>query len=249
MNKKIIIIAVVGILVLILALMIIFSYLSKQETAIQQIQTPPSSAQPQAPTQIQPSYPVNPETGNQNGSSLSAIVKNINSEAVSEATKKQGIKWIRPQDKNGNTIALDDFAKAVGLAVNPNIRNILNDKNYDVFYCPFNGSEKDMGMDFNARLFQSYPKLYPDMVSWMRQWEKTMFRDTHTVLFPEVTFSEASLGQELKFQDGKYRSAEVLLPDGQKRSINYTIVGDTVIITTYPKCLDTAVAAIEPVEP
>ena len=167
------------------------------------------------------------------------------SKAFSEDIKKDQVNWYEFFGKDGKIILLDQFSSSVGLAVNNNLKKVLDKRNYDTFFCAEGGSGRSFGLMLNEKLLPTYPHLHADVVSWMKEWESSIFKDTHTVLLPNVDFNPAELDQKLNFKEGKYRYAEINLPDGRKSSINYQIIGDSIIISTSVACLDKASNDVE----
>lgn len=128
-------------------------------------------------------------------------------------------------DKNGKLINLNSFLKSVGATINPKIKNLVGTNYYGFFYCPDEKGGKNFGVTFE--LGNSDPQKLGSVNSEakeaMRQWEPYMLKDLRTILFPEKNFSEEQINQTLVFKEGKFRYAEVVLPGGEKSSINYVV--------------------------
>lgn len=163
--------------------------------------------------------------------------------------KEKGYSQTQLVDENNRPISLDVFSKAVGIKINRNIRNILNQDDFVLVRCNDENSQSQRGIILNVKLFKSFPDLYDKEIEWMKEWEPTMLSDLHKVLFPNVAFDEAYLNKPLQFREGKYRYAEIELPDGMKSSINYNIVFDSIIITTSLPCLEKISLDCETPEP
>jgi hypothetical protein len=95
----------------------------------------------------------------------------------------------------------------------------------------------------NVKLLPDYKgNLYKDEMSFMKNWESTMFQDTRTILFPDANFTPQELQQKTVFKNGKYRYASISLTDNTQGSINYSLVDDFVVISNSVACLDKASA-------
>ena len=109
---------------------------------------------------------------------------------------------------------------------------------YQIFYCPGPDGKKEYGAYLDYNQVKIYRGFTYDVLDMMKSWETTIFPNFHTVLFPNIDFSQDDLNQKIEFRDGKYRYAEVNLPGGKKGSINYEDVEFGVIIAASPSCLD-----------
>lgn len=178
----------------------------------------------------------------------SAFMSATSQPATSEAATL-GFQPIEYKDKNSQTIPLGDFIKATGIKINTNIQNLLRENDYFTFRCPKSPNNFEYGVVFHVKLIESNKNLPFDEERWMKEWEKTMFRDTYKIIFPNLSFNDSELNQEIIFRDGKYRFAEVILPDKTKSSINYGIIGDYVVISNSKDCLDKISSYVEPIEP
>jgi len=165
-----------------------------------------------------------------------------------DKTSKNDTQWLVITDKKGSPVSLGAFSTSIGFKINPGISNLLNTNNYNIIYCS-DGNKKDYGLVVNVRLFPNNPNIYQDMQRLMKDWEKTLFQDTHSVVFPDITFSQSDLDQKIEFKKGTYRYADILLPDKKQSSINYNIVFDSIIITSTLDCLKKASLNVETLEP
>lgn len=158
---------------------------------------------------------------------------------------------IRISVEENEIIPLGSFAKTMNLEINPKLKNLLDYNNYGVFFCSEKDSRKSFGLVLNMKLFRgTYSEdLYKDAKSYMREWEANIFRDTHTIIFPDAEFSKKELEQKLTFKDGTYRYADIVIPGGKTASINYNIVFDSIIIATSLDCMDKMTEAFETPEP
>jgi hypothetical protein len=241
MNKRNIIIF--GSILLVLAIVGIFYFISAKKVQNQAKQT----NQPAVTSNV--TLPAETSVNPQNVQSVQKIIENTTQEPISSQTTQEGSKLVNFKDQNGKPIPLADFEKATGVAINQQLRGYLDNKDYRIFYCLEGNSGKDLGVYFGYNVQKAYANLYPDTLAWMKDWEKTMLRDLHAVLFPDVNFSEGDLNQQVQFKDGKYRYAEIRLPDGKKSSINYHVSDNGVIIAASPACLEKLISIYEPVEP
>lgn len=207
------------------------------------------SSQPEISTLPEPSP--NEEKATVDNSSNAVEIKNTFNDFSKETPKSEdGYAFLRLVDKNQEPVSLDDFSKAVGMNVNPEIRKLLNPMDFNVISCSEKNGQNALGIVLNVKLFRGSYKgdLYSDEQSFMRNWEKSLLADTKNVLFPGVNFSDAEL-KGAEFKDGKYRYTDVVLPGGSRQSINYTIVFDSIIIATSFDCLDKIATSFEALEP
>ena len=244
MKKKIIIISIIGILLLGLAIFLYFS--SRQKTNV--AEQPPIPKPAFLPNDTSTSYL--PISNSSNDQEINNTLKKITEEPISTDEKNKGIKWTRFGVDSSHIILLDDFSRASGLKINTDVKSILNGRSYEVFNCPNNAGGKDFGLTLYFKVLGSFSDSSLDLKKWLAEWESTMFTDTHTIIFPNMNFTNADLKQDIKFKDGKYRYAEIILPDGSKGSLNYSMIGgNAIVISSSVKCLDAAAASIAPVEP
>jgi hypothetical protein len=246
MNKNKIISAVIIVIVLLIVLLFFINkYVASKKTVTNQSLQPPvgAVALPDSGTKKQViNDSKNLEEIN------SAFKKTLSQPIVPEATPF-GFQPIEFKDKSNQTISLGDFANATGIKINVGIKDLLRENDYFVFRCLESTNNIRYGIVFHVKLLDSNKNLPSDEAKWMKEWEKTIFKDTYKIIFPDINFNGAELNQELNFKDGKYRFADVLLPSGSKGSINYSIVGDYVIIAGSKECLDKVSDYVEPIEP
>jgi hypothetical protein len=176
------------------------------------------------------------------------IFKNITQEKISNQTKQEGSKKIYFKNQKGSPIPLSDFENALGAKIYPELQKYLNN-GYQVFYCLGAGNEKEFGIYLEYDMEKVYRGFTYDVLDMTKDWEKSIFPDLHTVLFPGVDFGKDSSNQKIDFRDGKYRYAEVNLPNGEKRSINYDAIEAGIIIAASPSCLDKVNQYYDPSEP
>lgn len=149
-------------------------------------------------------------------------------------------------DKNQSP-ALDDFSSAMDLNVPNNLKELLDQERYQIFYCTNEETAKEFGFIVNIRRFSQneaidYMTLDRRIKNNLADWEKTMLNDLHGVLFPKVDFNKDQLNQNVSFRNGKYRYAEVTLPDETRSSINYGNFGGPIVFSTSLECMDRATA-------
>ena len=176
-------------------------------------------------------------------------LENISKETISMKTIGDGSKMIEFKDENGDFIPLSDFEKATGIKIYGKLQNYLDSEDYRIFYCPTENNEKEFSVYFGENVQKAYSNLFPDTILWMKDWEKTMLQDLHAILFPGIVFNDGDLNQNLQFKDGKYRYADIRLPDGKKGSINYFISENGVIVSSSLPCMDEMVEIYEPLQP
>ena len=235
LNKKTIIIIFFSIIVMASAVIFFYFFQNKKVTTSQEAQ--PSTSVPVF-------LPFSKDIS----------VNDINNEKEIQSTfsdyitgeSKNDIQKIQFKDRQGQVVSLEKLSASIKFNVEPAIKNIVSKNNYSVFSCVGENGKKDFGLIFNIRRFRKdesvdYGKLYKDTENKMKNWENSMLKDLHSVLFPNVQFSENQLNQKLEFKDGKYRFAGLNLPDGSNGSLNYTLLGDPIVISTSVECMDKAV--------
>lgn len=193
--------------------------------------------------------PAGEEDSKQNIQSVETKIKNISESPASQQAVKEGVESMEFKDAQGSKILLTDFEKATKISITGQLRSYLDSKDYDMYYCPAENNGKNFGVYLGYNVSKAYGNLYPDTKKWMKDWEKTMLRDLHAMLFPDMIFSDSDLNQNLEFKDGKFRYAEVRLPGGKISSINYHVSDNGVIISASPSCLDKLIGIYEPLEP
>ncbi len=203
--------------------------------------------QPSIPNPV--ALPAESENSQQNIQDVEAKIKDSLNSPSSQQAVKEGIESIEFKDVQGKKIPLVDFEKAAKISINDQLSKYLDSKDYDIYYCPADGNKKDYAIYFGYNVSKAYANLYPDTLTWMKNWGKTMFSDLHTVLFPEINFSDNELNQSLKFKDGKFRYADIRLPEEKTGSINYYVSDNGVIISSSPSCVEKMIKIYEPVEP
>jgi hypothetical protein len=240
--KKILI--VTGIVVIIAVSAIMFFLLPQKEKTVSQepTQNGESAIPAVLPSQTESS-------GNlENIAKARKIFENITQETISDKTKKDGSKKVDFKDQKGNPILLSDFESALGVEIYPKFQEYLNN-GYQVFYCPGTDGKKEFGIYLEYDMEKLYRGFTYDVLDMMKNWEASILPNLHTVLFPDIDFSEDDLNQKIEFRDGKYRYAKMNLPGGEKGSINYDAIESGIIIAASPFCLDNVHQYYEPIMP
>jgi|GEM_PF-1319597 len=243
MSSKRIFIAV-GIIVIISVLVTMLYILSQKKETI-----PQGSAQSQE-SAVPAALPSKTESSNsqENVEKARKIFENTVRETISDETKEEGSRKVDFKDQKGNLISLSDFESALGVKINPKIKDYLNN-GYQVFYCPGAGGKKEFGAYLEYDPEKIYRGFSYDVLDILKSWESTIFPDLHTVLYPDINFGKEDLSQKIEFRDGKYRYAEVNLPDGKNGFIQYKAIEGGIIIAATLLCLDNTYQYYEPVEP
>jgi hypothetical protein len=237
MKKRILFISL-GVLLLIAFVFLLITTLGKK-TPTQKDQSTSESAK----------YTSEANNGGQNIQNVETKIKFVADSPSSPRAIENGYEAIKFEDASSNKITLADFKKEAGISVISQLNKHLDEKGYDMFYCPADGGKKEYAIYFGYNVDRAYTIRYPDVVTWMNDWEKTMLPDLHAVLFPNVKFSDSELKQDLQFKDGKFRYAEVRFPGGQSGSINYRVSFYGVILSSSLSCLEKMVEIYEPLEP
>ncbi len=232
---------VAGITLAIIIILIIVVYLFSRESVKTEIPPVPEKAAELPAGSSVPLKPVSPE---EKEVAKETFEKYATGAPQAEIGKK-GYTQTRVKDKNNKVIPLDNFTQSVGATIYPKIRSLLKDDDYYLVNC----GKNNFGLIVNVRLFDNYSNLYQDEKTWMKEWGKEMLKDTHSVIFPGIVFNKENLDQKIEFKEGKYRYADILLPDGSKGSLNYNIVFDSIIITGSLECMDKVSADYLTLEP
>lgn len=150
---------------------------------------------------------------------------------------KISVDLFKVSDSQNRTVPLDDFAGAIGLRIPSAVSSFLDQDNYSLLTC-FSGDGNTYGIVLYTRTVSDSPDFYANMNKAMRDWEPTMFADTKSFLFYNITDPNFSnLNTSITFKSGDFRYADVVFPDGSKKSINYYIKDDSIIITDAKECL------------
>lgn len=229
MNRKYIIIAVIAILIVIIVAIYLIFFNSK-ETQISEIENQQTAAQ--LPTNALPTNISEGSAIKVNDRDNQVQIKDSYNKYIDQnvddipSYKKNGISIAYSMDdQNGKMVDLDSFLDSVGATINPKIKNLIGTNYYGLFYCPNEKGGKDFGMTFE--LGNSDPQKLQSVNSQakeaLRQWEPYILKDLRSILFPEKNFSEEQINQSLVFKEGEFRYADVILPGGEKSSINYVV--------------------------
>jgi len=236
-KKNLIIIGSVLLLIIIALFFVLLAARKKQNQGNQQVIQNPAT------------LPSSQAINSQNVEDIKKTIDNIVQEPIPGKVVQEGSDLVKFSDQSDKLIPLADFESATGIVINKDLRSYLDSTDYRIFYCPAGSNEKNFGLYVGYNVQKAYNDLYPDTIKWMKNWERTMFSDLHSVLFPSVNFEAKYLDQSLQFRDGKFRYAEISLPGGKTSSINYRVSDNGVIIATSPACLDKIVSIYEPLEP
>lgn len=237
MKKRILFISL-GVLVLI-AFVFLFIVIFRNKPNTQKAQSISESAK----------FAPEAKNSGQNIQNIETKIKFVANSPSSPRAVENGYETIEFEDASSNKITLADFKKSAGISIISQLNKRLDEKGYDMFYCPADGGKKEYAIYFGYNIDRNYTIRYPDVTAWMRDWEKTMLPDLHAVLFPDVKLSDSELNQDLQFKDGKFRYAEVRFPGGQSGSINYRVSFYGVVLSSSLSCLEKMVEIYEPLEP
>ncbi|NTU67242.1 MAG: hypothetical protein HGB08_04990 [Candidatus Moranbacteria bacterium] len=249
MNKKKIII-IAGIVVLLGCFEVLYFYLRKVKTdknSSQSVEISMSSSYSSSQSQGSFSY----QSSGTAGMSIITLTNPENHNLVRDAflgfimNPSSDLRWAEFRDSNNGSVSLDRFSSAMGIKIDEHLSGLLKSDSYNVFSCKTTSGIRNIGIEINIKLLSGYKgDLYQDEVQFLRNWEVTMLPDLKSVLFPNVDFSQKYLEQELIFKDGKYRYANVELPNNIESSINYDIAGDSILISNSLECLEKASNAV-----
>lgn len=150
---------------------------------------------------------------------------------------KISVDLFKVSDSQNRTVLLDDFANAVGLKIPSPVDSFLDQDNYSLLTC-FSEDGNTYGIVLYTKTVSDSPDFYASINKAMKDWEPTMFIDTKSFLFHNITDPNFSnLNASIEFKSGDFRYADVVLPDGSKKSINYYIKSDSITITDAKECL------------
>jgi len=240
MNKKIIIISVVLLLGFFELFYLIFMRGRSTSNQSHPIQVPQSSIQEQnssssrqknTPGKTSALVVMNPDNSN--------LLKDAFSDFIDKPSSD--LRWGEFYDNHNNPVPLDKFSSAMGIHIEEHVYGLLDRNKYSFFSCGTKGGIKSVGININVKLLRNYKgSLYDDEIKFMKDWEKTLFRDISSVIFPDIDFGREDLGQNTAFRDESYRYADVLLPNNKKSSINYVVLDNPILISNSRECLDIA---------
>jgi hypothetical protein len=128
-------------------------------------------------------------------------------------------------DGKGNLADFEKFLSSVDAKVKPELANMAGSKYYGFFYCPNEKGGKDFGFTFElgGGDAQGLKSINTEAKELMRQWEPDILKDLRNILFPGKKFTAEQINQSVVFKDGKFRYADINLPEGEKGSINYIV--------------------------
>jgi len=184
----------------------------------------------------------NPENMSDNSITINDIKDTAGIEkAYVEYLKKKPnskLEWTDVLTGADKVVPLDDFAKGVDLNINPQFKELLAPFRYYLISCNFEG-KISRGLMLQVKVFTDYKgDLDKDEKEFLKNWESTMLRDTHRIIFPNINFAEDQLKQRLEFERGKYNFARINLPSGEIKSLNYAMLFDYFIISDSLNCMD-----------
>lgn len=202
-----------------MALLIVLFVLRSKETAV------PSDTTPSAT-----------DITSDNDGIKDAFEKYVRETSIGEIAGRA--KYFQLTDNQDKTIPLDRFSDRIGLTINPSLSEIINNTDYSLFYCLQDG-KKDYGIVLKTGASLDHASNnFARMAKITQEWEPTMFLDTKSVIFPDATNTNfVSLNTNVEFKDGAFRYADINMPDGSKKSINYYITSDSVFISSSKECL------------
>jgi competence protein ComGC len=248
MKTKYIIITIVVIAILIVSLMLLQNYKNVNNQKSESVSNQPIAQLPvteyqESAIQIEKSD----DPAQIKDSFEKYVAQNVDE---NPAYKRNGISQVYPvYDQNGKEISLDIVLNSIGAKINPKIRNLIGGKFYGFFYCQTEAGKRGYGVTFELENIdpQKLKMVNSEVKEYMRQWEPFILKDLKNILFPKEFFDEAQASQPLEFKDGQFCYAEVILPSGEKSSINYTVdiyppdhpsSENRIYIATSPECLD-----------
>lgn len=144
-------------------------------------------------------------------------------------------------DPNKSSISLNTTMPALEFIMGQELSEKIIPDDYQFFSCYYPEKSIDFGIKLNTQTIdendtQNSSPEYSISID-MKKWENTILKDLHNIIFPKIVFSPSELSQNLIFKDGLARYAEIKLPNDQKSSINYSIVGRNIFISTSIDCL------------
>ena len=157
-------------------------------------------------------------------------------------------KWTIITDNNNHQVPIDNLTSAVGSSIPNNIFDLIDKNYYEFASCVGEKGEKSLGLILKGKVVEGYqPDLFQNMKEYEQDWELTLFHDTRAILFPNYdSIKLDELNSEVAFKDGKYRYADINLPDGKKGILSHAIVGGMFIISNSVDCMDKMSWAAEP---
>lgn len=157
-------------------------------------------------------------------------------------------KWTIITDNNNRQVPIDDLTSAIGSSIPNNILDIIDKNYYEFASCVGEKGEKSLGMMLKGKVVEGYqPDLFQNMKKYEQDWESTLFHDTRAILFPNYDSNKLNeLNPGVAFKNGKYRYADINLPDGKKSILSHALIGGMFVISNSVDCMDKMSWAAEP---
>lgn len=263
MDNKFKLILILGsiLIIFIIGLVLFSKTYSPKTTPIEQPKTGPTAPERTLPptdfTPPETKQPVGTSTGQELRNNTRYIFSSPNdkkdlAEKISESLKESDypdqVNWVSYATSDNKQVSLSDFSKAAKIRIDPRFDGLLDEYNYDRVICKNSSGGLDYGLVINNKIFDSRPNLKQDELAILKSLEPYLLRDFHKILFPNVPLSEEHINQKLTFKDGKYRYAEVSLPDNKKAALDYHLLVDSIIFTNSLECMDIATKQIEAID-
>jgi len=179
---------------------------------------------------------------------INQAVSDFNAKTLNGEDVSPGYQQAVLVDENKKIIPLDKFESAQNISINKKLKSFLDQDDFQIANCN-SAKAKGIALILNVKLFSNRPDISKEVAGAMKEWEPYILKDLHNYLYPDISFSEKQLGETLFFKQGKFRYAEVALSNGEKVSINYAIIFDSIIISNSPGCLDKIYESAETGEP
>lgn len=260
MNKKTIILAIAGILILVILtyILVVFSGKKNNQTSgnsgesssdqmthtstFSDSSFPSDSGNASINTvKVPKNLPPNVSNLQINDTNSQSEIKKAFDSFISQSSSEK-IRWTIFSDSEKNIVLLSTVAKNLGLNIKSSLLTLLDSTDYEFFKC---SSSKDFGVQLTVKNIPNYSgDEFDNSKKFMKDWEETILPDTSSIIFPNTQFNSEQLKQTLTFRDGKYRYASVTMPDKTVKSINYGLIGNYMVISSSPECLDIASAEL-----
>lgn len=238
MNKKYIVVPII-VFFNVLAVGLYISLKKERAADIQTSSPATTTNSPAATPSYYPAWGIRRQVNNPLEEIKNIFISQLSAPPLSANSNIQGIYFY---GTNKKIIPLDTLQSALKFSIHPDLFNMIDNNDYDLFYC-YEKTSSDIGIIFYLRAPSTgslSEPAYQEASNNMKKWEPAMFRDLHPLLFPNDNFSEEYLEKPLEFKNGQAHYAEVIAENNIKKSLNYRFGGSPLIISSSLECLESA---------
>ncbi len=207
---------------------------------------------PQETKQISEVNPQAEKAGQQKMKEVVQIenAKKIYQDAYQEAQKNQAPYQEVSFATENQPVALENFLKALGIKINPEVYETLDQADYRAVFCCRDRNTIDRGLILSLRPgdVDHFTQLYPQLEAGLLSWQKTMFSDLKNIFFPDSSFDGANIP---KFktayanppEEDQITAATIKDKSGADRFIGYNSSQQKIYLANSQECLKRTLAA------